>query len=141
MQYGGALPRHLSEHKEMLPQASFQEHKTGVKSKGTVTNTDCYPTCSPFRRFCNCCPHCNESILVTTRCTGGEGHYPLLPRAGGTRIAVAGKGPGREQQQWDVLGLCSRGHGLLPWRHSTPVRGPHCPTVSAPLWQRKGHDI
>lgn len=41
MQYGGALPRHLSEHKEMLPQASFQEHKTGVKSKETVTNTDC----------------------------------------------------------------------------------------------------
>lgn len=41
LQYGGALPRHLSEQKEMLLQALLQEYKTGAKSKGAMTNDDC----------------------------------------------------------------------------------------------------
>ena len=41
VQYGGGLPRHLGEHKEMLPQAFLHEYKTGAKSKGAMTNDDC----------------------------------------------------------------------------------------------------
>lgn len=41
VRYGGALPRHPNEHKEMLTQALLQEYKTGAKSKGAMTNDDC----------------------------------------------------------------------------------------------------
>lgn len=40
VQYGGALPRHLGEHKEMLLQTLLQEYKTGAKSKVAMTNDD-----------------------------------------------------------------------------------------------------
>ena len=41
VQYRGAFPRHLGEHKEMLLQALLQQYKTGAKSKGAMTNDDC----------------------------------------------------------------------------------------------------
>jgi len=41
-QYGGALPRHLGKHKEML-----QDYKTGAESKGAMTSDDCVSTSAP----------------------------------------------------------------------------------------------
>lgn len=115
-------------------QPLYRSTKQEPRARGQWLTLTVHRLYSLFRRLCNCCTNSNESILVTSRCTGGECHFPFLSRAGGTRGAVPGKRPGREQQQWDVLGPCSQGHSLLPWRHSTA----HSPTTLLPSGRERG---
>lgn len=112
------------------------QNKQEPRARGQWLTLTAYCLYSLIRRFCNCCTHCAESILVTTQHTGVECHHPFLPRAGGTWMAVPGKGPGREQKQWDVLSPCCRGHSLPPQRHSVRCGGHTLPPLCSPLAQK-----
>lgn len=143
-QYGGAVPRHFGEHKEMLPQALLQEYKRGPESKGAMTIDDCLSiSAASLEGSVIAALAAYESILVTSQRARGECYYPFLPRAGGTLTSAAGKRPGREQQWWGAhhsfLGPCS-------WGHSLPAVEVLCVGVEARLshhpallWQKKGH--
>lgn len=66
-------------------QPLYRSTKQEPRARGQWLTLTVHRLYSLFRRLCNCCTNSNESILVTSRCTGGECHYPFLPRAGGTR--------------------------------------------------------
>lgn len=112
------------------------QNKQEPRARGRWLTLTAYCLYSLIRRFCNCCTHCAESILVTTQHTGGECHHPFFAQSWRHMDGCAWKGA---RQGTAAVG-CAQPLLLRAQPPATEAQcavwGPHAPTLCSPLAQK-----